>query len=65
MLEGVVCSGRAAQVFPDTAAGTVSGRAAYQFQNTSGQEQTVAFGVNPGYDDLLLCGPTAGTSRFL
>ena len=24
-LDGVVCSGRAAQVFPDTAAGTVSG----------------------------------------
>lgn len=35
-LDGVVCSGRAAQVFPDTAAGTVSGRASYQFHNTSG-----------------------------
>lgn len=49
-LDGVVCSGRAAQVFPDTAAGTVSGRASYQFHNTSGREQTVAFGVNPGYE---------------
>ena len=42
--------GRTAQVFPDTAAGTVEGRAAYQFQNTSGQGWTVCFGVDPGYD---------------
>lgn len=47
--DGVVCTGRAAQVFPDTAAGTVTGRAVYRFQNASGREQTVAFGVNPGY----------------
>lgn len=47
--EGVVCTGRAAQVFPDTAAGTVRGLASYQFENTSGQEQMVAFGVTPGY----------------
>ncbi len=32
------------------AAGTVEGRAAYQFQNTSGQGWTVCFGVDPGYD---------------
>lgn len=48
--EGVTCSRRTAQVFPDTAAGTVEGRAAYQFQNTSGQGWTVFFGVDPGYD---------------
>ena len=47
--EGVVCTGRSAQVYPDTAAGTVSGRASYSFENTSGQEQSVALGVNPGY----------------
>lgn len=47
--EGVTCLGRSAQVYPDTEAGTVSGRAAYQFHNTSGQTQTVAFGINPGY----------------
>src|SRR5699024_3180442 len=39
--EEVVCTGRSAEVYPDTEAGTVSGRAAYQFQNTSGEEQTV------------------------
>ena len=33
-----------------SAAGTVEGRAAYQFQNTSGQGWTVCFGVDPGYD---------------
>ena len=38
-----------AQVFPDAAAGTVTGRASYQFQNTSGQEQSISFGINPGY----------------
>ncbi len=48
-VDGVVCTGRTAQVFPDTAAGTLTGRAAYQFQNASGQTQTVAFGVTPGY----------------
>lgn len=47
--EEVVCTGRFAEVYPDTEAGTVSGRAAYQFQNTSGKEQTVDFGINPGY----------------
>lgn len=47
--EEVVCTGRSAKVYPDTEAGTVSGRAAYQFQNTSGKEQTVDFGINPGY----------------
>lgn len=48
-VEDVVCTGRTAQVLPDTSTGTLTGRATYQFQNTSGQEQTVAFGVTPGY----------------
>ena len=48
-LEGILCSGRTAQVYPNTTAGTVTGRATYQFQNTSGQAQTVAFGIQPGY----------------
>lgn len=48
--EDVVCTGRSAQVFPDVAAGTLSGSASFAFQNTSGEEQVVAFGVNPGYD---------------
>ena len=47
--EGVVCTGRSAQVFPDTASGTVFGRASYQFENTSQQERTASFGVTPGY----------------
>ena len=47
--EGVTFVHRTAQVFPDTDAGTVTGRASYQFQNTSGQEQSVSFGINPGY----------------
>ena len=47
--EDVVCTGRTAQVLPDVNAGTVSGRASYQFQNSSGEEQVVAFGVTPGY----------------
>ena len=47
--EGVTFVSRSAQVFPDTAAGTVTGRASYQFENTSGQEQSISFGVNPGY----------------
>lgn len=48
-LDGVVCSRRTVQAFPDTTAGTLEGKATYQFQNTSGQEQRVAFGINPGY----------------
>ena len=47
--EGVTFLSRSAQVFPDTAAGTVTGRASYWFENTSGQEQSLSFGVNPGY----------------
>ena len=47
--EGVTFVRRTAQVFPDTSAGTVTGRASYQFQNTSGQEQSISFGINPGY----------------
>ncbi len=47
--EDVVCTGYTAQIFPDVNAGTLSGYTAYQFQNGSGQEQRVAFGINPGY----------------
>ena len=47
--EGVTFVSRSAHVFPDTAAGTVTGRASYRFENTSGQEQSISFGVNPGY----------------
>ncbi|HJC88218.1 MAG TPA: hypothetical protein H9926_09400, partial [Candidatus Eisenbergiella intestinigallinarum] len=47
--EDLVCTGRSVQVYPDTSSGTVSGSASYHFRNTSGQEQTAAFGVNPGY----------------
>ena len=47
--EGVTFVRRTAQVFPDTDAGTVTGRASYQFQNTSSQEQSISFGINPGY----------------
>ena len=47
--EGVTFVRRTAQVFPDTDAGTLTGRASYQFQNTSGQEQRISFGINPGY----------------
>ncbi len=47
--EGVTFVRRTAQVFPDTSAGAVSGMASYVFQNTSGQEQSIAFGINPGY----------------
>ncbi|HJC24753.1 MAG TPA: hypothetical protein H9761_13780 [Candidatus Eisenbergiella merdavium] len=47
--EDVVCTGRTAQVFPDTSAGTVTGRASYSFQNSSGREQKILFAVTPGY----------------
>ena len=47
--ESVVCTNRTAQIFPNTHAGTVAGKASYHFQNGSGQEQKVAFGVTPGY----------------
>ena len=47
--EGVTFLSRSAQVFPDTDAGTVTGRASYRFQNSSGQEQSISFGINPGY----------------
>lgn len=49
-LEQVVCTGRTAQVFPDTRFGTVEGKATYQLENRSGKAQTVAFGINPGYE---------------
>ena len=49
-LEQVLCTGRTAQVFPDTRSGTVEGKATYQLENRSGKAQTVAFGINPGYE---------------
>ena len=49
-LEQVVCTGRTAQIFPDTRSGTVEGKATYQLENRSGKAQTVAFGINPGYE---------------
>ncbi len=48
-LEGVACLRRSAWVTPDTRRGTVAGTDSYQLQNTTGQEQTVALGVTPGY----------------
>ena len=48
--EGVTFLDRTVQVFPDTQAGTVEGRAVYRFQNASGQGWTVYFGLDPGYD---------------
>ena len=48
-LDGVICTGRSAQVFPDVSAGTVRGKASCSFENSSGQEQKVALGVTPGY----------------
>lgn len=48
-LEGLTCSERYADVHPDTNNGTVSGTATYQLQNTTGQEQTAVFLINPGY----------------
>ena len=49
-LEQVLCTGRTAQVFPDTRFGTVEGKATYQLENRSGKAQTAAFGINPGYE---------------
>ena len=37
--EGVTFVRRTAQVFPDTDAGTVTGRASYQFQNASARSR--------------------------
>lgn len=48
-LEDVVCTGRSAQVYPDTDNGTVTGRASYQFKSSSKETETVYFGVTPGY----------------
>ena len=48
--QGVAFLDRTIQLTPDTRAGTVTGRAVYRFQNTSGQEWTACFGVDPGYD---------------
>ena len=47
--DGLTCTGRSAQVFPDTSSGSVSGSASFKFKNDSGREQTAAFGINPGY----------------
>ena len=48
-LDGVTCTSRQVQVFPDTSSGSVSGTASFQFENVSGQARTAAFGINPGY----------------
>ena len=48
--EGVTFLDRTVQVFPDTDAGAVEGRAVYRFRNTSGEGWTACFGVDPGYD---------------
>lgn len=47
--EGVTVLSCGVQVFPDTAAGTVTGRACYRFENTSGKAQKISFGIDPGY----------------
>ena len=49
-MEGVTCLSRTADVRPDVNAGTVWGRATYEFANASGREQTVALAINPGYE---------------
>ena len=49
-LDKVAYVRRLARVFPDTDAGTLRGTATYWLQNASGEEQTVAFGINPGYE---------------
>lgn len=49
-LDGVICTSRSVNVRPNTTAGTLDGTASYRFTNSSGQEQTAAFGVKPGYD---------------
>ncbi len=51
-IENVVCSGRGANVYPDTDDGTLYGTASYSLINSSGQPQTAAFGINPGYKIL-------------
>ena len=49
-MEAVTCSGRYADVHPDPKTGSVYGKAQFQLQNTSGQEQNVRFLINPGYE---------------
>ena len=48
-LDGVTCTSRQVQVFPDTSSGSVNGTASFRFENISGQARTAAFGINPGY----------------
>ena len=60
--DGVVCTGRTANVRPETSSGTLSGTASYMFENTSGQEQTVYFGVKPGYDIISVSANGENTS---
>ena len=50
--DGLTCSGRTADIRPNLALGTVQGTATYQFQNTSGQERTVSFGIAPAIPSL-------------
>lgn len=49
-METVTCSSRYSDVRPDPKTGSVYGKALFQLQNTSGQEQDIRFLINPGYD---------------
>lgn len=49
-LKTVTCSSRYADVRPDPKTGRVYGQAAFQLQNSSGQEQNARFQINPGYE---------------
>lgn len=46
-LDGVICTGRSAQVFPDISDGTVRGKASYSFENSSRQESACCFWCYP------------------
>lgn len=60
--EGVTCAGRSVFLYPDTGAGTVTGTASYLMNNLSGQAQTAAFGINPGYRIFSVTADGADTS---
>lgn len=47
--EEITCCSRTVRLFPDTAAGNVSGTAVYHFKNSSPSPRTIAFGITPGY----------------
>ncbi len=62
--EGVTFVRRTAQLFPDTDAGTVTGRASYRLQNTSGREQTRLLRRQPGVHHLQRAGQRRGRALF-